>query len=911
MRAFFRTVIFLVSFGVIVSGSGFEAPRVWERSGAYSLLQGPIRSAHDGSGGIYLYWGFQDRVGGTLIGEPVRVRESDGMPDPLFQPNNRHSGVIALGLQKDGRVVIAGTRKRGIYVSQLLPDGRPDPTFQEFGTTMNIRHLVPTPDGSVLVTIWGEAVPDPEPGLFSVDRAALVRLLPDGRLDESFRSPIADGADLVPPLVDEVGRIYVAGRFVIGENPPRTNLVRLQPNGTLDPSFRGITGFHGLVGGFIRGLGFQSHGGLVVAGDLRIPARLSVDTPAADRSTNQFVLLRIQSDGQRDPSFTLLRRLDVPLTDYPRHLVVGPDDTLLVAANGPARFNPDGTRDTGFRHTEMPFTSWVSRLGDGRVLVPGADPDRGVSVFLADGTPETQFGLDGFGETVTPTGFAMLGTGAIWVSGNFNRADSAPREGLLALDRQLGNPVAPQPDMGALVGASAVIASSQPSTAAIHQGAGGSAYFGGLGSRRGGDGQSLESFQFLKRLGPDGAQDSAFDPDPRAMHSETDYATDANGELWYFRGRMQSALDWWWMTRSGVAAEPWFWIGRIETSGRLAPEFSSMPDPLWDSILARLTQVESLSPENFDGARMGGIQPVGLLQKGGFVVSVAQTDQTIRLIKVSRDGSIVSAFAPSMIPARAPRFVILEAKHPGTGAMVVAAGEQMGNDIVSAAIERPDGSVIVAGDFLEFGGQARAGLALLGSDGAVLSAPLPRLGRRQALVGEGSVVIYSMAIDAAGRVYLAGDFSMADAVPVPGLIRLRADGGLDTSFQSPIEFASSGVHRAQLRIEGDTLWVGGSFRRLGEAFPRPLWKLDLAMQGIELSVVSFSQSSLRLRGIPLTDGGLFAGTMPRSRVLSSVDLVNWELEAVSVQTTHGVVDAQLPRREGDGQRFYRFDYPSP
>lgn len=50
---------------------------------------------------------------------------------------------------------------------------------------------------------------------------------------------------------------------------------------------------------------------------------------------------------------------------------------------------------------------------------------------------------------------------------------------------------------------------------------------------------------------------------------------------------------------------------------------------------------------------------------------------------------------------------------------------------------------------------------------------------------------------------------------------------MDAELEPPVESVSyPSAVVASLFLEGETLWVGGTFRALDEAFPRPVWKLS-------------------------------------------------------------------------------------
>ena len=180
---------------------------------------------------------------------------SSGAIDPTFANGSLHSLdfggaelAFGLGLQADGKVVIAGSTSAGgrnaFAVARYNTDGSLDPGFGSGGklvTTFGgqesraVRLLV-QPDGKILVA--GVTVP----GGGTLD-FALVRYASDGSLDPSFGlggevvsdfgGTVDDGVGLA---LQPDGRILLSGASGVG----RANdfaLARYEPDGTLDSSF--------------------------------------------------------------------------------------------------------------------------------------------------------------------------------------------------------------------------------------------------------------------------------------------------------------------------------------------------------------------------------------------------------------------------------------------------------------------------------------------------------------------------------------------------------------------------------------------------------------------------------------------------------------------------------------------------
>jgi uncharacterized delta-60 repeat protein len=228
----------------------------------------------------------------------------DGSLDPSFGTGGRVTTLIgnwavayAGLLQPDGRIVAVGYLTSGgnIAAARYNTDGSLDPAFGSGGTVQlsqlpgffRMRDVALQADGKLVIA--GTYLTS------SVYDFALVRLLPNGTLDPTF-----DGDGLVTSDfgVSELGSSVIVladGRIVLGgyRSPADFALVRYLPNGALDPSF----GNGGLVS--------VSSGAPAIADQLlRLPnGKLLLAGFTVDSGAEDFLLARFQPDGALDTSF--------------------------------------------------------------------------------------------------------------------------------------------------------------------------------------------------------------------------------------------------------------------------------------------------------------------------------------------------------------------------------------------------------------------------------------------------------------------------------------------------------------------------------------------------------------------------------------------------------------------------------
>jgi len=218
-----------------------------------------------------------------------------------------------------------------------------------------VHSIVPTPDGKFIIG-----------GRFSSvgnqPRRWVARLHGDGSLDDSFDAgpgPVTyiyeNGEE---PRIDRVavaadGKIYVAGKFMFFNGLERRNLVRLQTNGVVDPSF--------VPAGFF--------------------SRVSAVVPVADGKLLVLgegdLLKRMNPDGSIDQTFW--RTTQPSLYGGANYdIVVAPDGKIIVpnAPRAVLRLHPDGRLDTSFstEHFVYYLPAPMYLRGDGHLLVGGRPP---------------------------------------------------------------------------------------------------------------------------------------------------------------------------------------------------------------------------------------------------------------------------------------------------------------------------------------------------------------------------------------------------------------------------------------------------------------------------------------------------------------------------------------------------------
>jgi uncharacterized delta-60 repeat protein len=256
-------------------------------------------------------------IGGlfTLVGNAGRTNIArlnvDGSPDTTFDPGTgANNAVNGVAIQNNGRVLLGGTftAVNGVprnFIARLNFDGTVDTTFTPgSGPDAQVRVVAALNDGRILIAGDFDSVS-------GVPNRRIARLNADGTVDATFtsRGMITNGT--IYSLALQInGQILVGGMFTAtnGAGVVRTNLARLNADGSLDPTFDSGSG----ADDFVAAVTVQADGKLIVGGAfanfagysrsrlVRLDGNGTVD-PTLNIGTgadNLVAALAVQSDGK-------------------------------------------------------------------------------------------------------------------------------------------------------------------------------------------------------------------------------------------------------------------------------------------------------------------------------------------------------------------------------------------------------------------------------------------------------------------------------------------------------------------------------------------------------------------------------------------------------------------------------------
>jgi uncharacterized delta-60 repeat protein len=257
------------------------------------------------------------------------------------------------------------------------------------------------------------------------------------QLDPAFK-PFASysGGSVLDFEKQPDGRILIAGDFQTFDTTLQPFLVRINSDGTIDPSFN-------LEGGFdhyIFDIALQPDGKILVAGYFTT----FNGTPAKH-------LIRLHADGSRDNTFSIGGGFDFA----PNAITLQADGKILVT--GPfvfidglpqkyiVRLNADGTPDNSLDSNALNISGGVPSIvkvqDDGKIILAGnfttvnGTGRSGICRLNDDGTLDNTFiatGPNDAGSYISDV--EVLSSGKILVSGNFTTFNGVSKQRIVRLD---------------------------------------------------------------------------------------------------------------------------------------------------------------------------------------------------------------------------------------------------------------------------------------------------------------------------------------------------------------------------------------------------------------------------------------------------------------------------------------------
>jgi uncharacterized delta-60 repeat protein len=199
---------------------------------------------------------------------------------------------------------------------------------------------------------------------------------------------------------------------------------------------------------------------------------------------------------------------------------------------------------------------------------------------------------------------------------------------------------------------------------------------------------------------------------------------------------------------------------------------------------------------------------------------------------------------------------------------------------------------VLRGDFTSINGYSRNYVARLNANGSVDTTFNPGVGANGSL--------NAVAVQADGKVIVAGQFSQFNGINCPGLVRLNTNGTFDVTFNpgtgAAYSYSTHGVNCAASQPDGKTL-IGGSFSNFN----------GTNIHGIARLNSDTSSTTLNLLNAQIYFGMNLSGAVSNTYRIEYTSKLNtpslWiPLFNVTLQTNPQFI---LDPNPTAGQRFYR------
>lgn len=580
----------------------------------------------------------------------------------------------------------------------------------------------------------------------------LIRVNADGVRDTSFNGTGSGFNDWIWEItLQEDGKILVGGNFSVynGESAAPDSLIRIHPDGTRDTSFNGTnSGLNGTV----YSIALQADGKILVGGNF---TSYNGTATAPDR------LIRLNADGTRDASFN---GTNAGFDGLVRSVKIQDDGKILVggeftsyngegaAPNYLVRLNADGTRDTSFNGTNSGFNGRVfaiSLQADGKILAGGdfssyngeaAAPDKLIRIN-SDGSRDTSFNGTNAGFDNNPVlSVVVQDDGKVLVGGEFTSYNGEGGSSFL------------------------VRLNTNGARDTEFKGTGFTSFVQSISLQS--DGKFLVGGDFTRYMGGEGSGRAGLD----RVNSDATSATDFNGNDSGFNGFiMVSAVQadgkilagGSFTSYNGASAAPDNFI-RLQSDGTVDLSFSGISSGFNNFV-------ESIAVQG-DGKILVG---------GQFTSYNGNASAPDRLIRLSADGSVDGSFSGVTTGFDGP---------------------------VRAIVVQADGKILVGGNFTSYNGNGSApdGLIRLNVDGSVDAS--------FSGITTGLLNVESIVVQNDGKILVGGGFTSYNGIgSAPDhLIRLNVDGSVDASFSGVTIGFDANVEAVSIQVDGKVL-VGGQF----------------------------------------------------------------------------------------------------
>jgi uncharacterized delta-60 repeat protein len=269
-------------------------------------------------GGSFSYYN------GVQIGDGIARLMPDGSLDTTFSATTNGRYVNDLGITSDGKILVGGNFEKinssmiQNGIARLKSNGGVDSTFQTLlNNSAEIKRFSIQPSGKILIS-----------GFFDRVNGTLMRyvarLNQDGTNDITFNNNLGTGISSYSKAFSlSNNKIIITGNYQVSSN---SNCIRLNEDGTLDPSF--ILNDPLMSAVKANEVIEESNGKLIITG---------VFGYVLDSATNLFShfhpLRRLNVDGSMDTTFNLTGKMGLGTNEDILSHIITADENLLIGGS--------------------------------------------------------------------------------------------------------------------------------------------------------------------------------------------------------------------------------------------------------------------------------------------------------------------------------------------------------------------------------------------------------------------------------------------------------------------------------------------------------------------------------------------------------------------------------------------------
>ncbi len=374
----------------------------------------------------------------------VRLNE-DLTVDPTFNYQDKKnystpyvSQFITLSAQLDGKLIIGGnfSEVNGFVTNnivRLTTNGTVDQLFNQH-TGANGTIFVTAVQSNGYIILGGEF------SRYNYRSATnITRITKDGELDLSFNTGIGTNGNVYALAIQANGKIIVGGDFTSYNGNKCSNIVRLNADGSFDPSFRYVT-----ANGAVRKIDIDCEGKVLLGGDFSLINGIS-----------KIALARINQRGLLDKRFS--PRMDYTSCVYDiRTTYRGKIYIAVNYKNTPELslyskvicLKPDGTADGNFTFSTELFNQInaisitrcgkIIAAGEGYYTDPRFDEVKGLVIqYDSEGNADETFNYKGLEPYLNKSvrTITVLNNNQLIIAGDFSAYESPDRSHIYILNK--------------------------------------------------------------------------------------------------------------------------------------------------------------------------------------------------------------------------------------------------------------------------------------------------------------------------------------------------------------------------------------------------------------------------------------------------------------------------------------------